>query len=150
MWLIIVLGFIFPWVFGIYLYKKAPKIFYTNAPITALIAVVCNQLGIHFGLWKVHHMPKVVLLDSIFLDLGIFTIVGAWFTYLLHYKQVKPFRLLSFFIIGMTSLEYIMLVTEQLSYHSSWNIFYTFLMYIGGFTTLYFITEKLVKLKVYP
>ncbi|MFC7322569.1 hypothetical protein [Halobacillus campisalis] len=150
MWFNIIAGFIIPWIFGIYMYRKAPEIFFTTAPITALIAVTCNQAGIHLGLWEVHHMPKVTLADSIFLDLGIFTIAGSSFTYFLAYKKKNRYLLLTLFTLGMTSLEYLSIVMEIVSYSDKWNIFYTFLMYAAGFLTLYFISKKLVKLGVYP
>ncbi|ARI78625.1 hypothetical protein [Halobacillus mangrovi] len=150
MLLIIVLGFIIPWLTAPYVYKLAPKIFYTVAPVGALIAVTLNQLGIHLGLWKVHHMPTVVLLDSIFLDFGIFTVVSVWFIFILYYKQKNPLWVYPAFIFGMTGIESIALAIETVSYDEEWNLFYTLLMYIGGFTTLHILTRKLVTLKIYP
>ncbi|MGP4070137.1 hypothetical protein [Halobacillus sp. B29] len=147
---IILTGFVLPWLTGTYLYRKAPKIFYTTAPMTALIAVVFNQAGIHLGLWKVHPMPGVMLLDSIFLDLGIFTIAGAWFTYYYVYKNIKPILVYSLFIGGMAGLEGFALLTETLSYDEEWNFFYTFLMYVGGFLVIGRISKVLKKLHVFP
>ncbi|WP_173918975.1 hypothetical protein [Halobacillus sp. Marseille-Q1614] len=147
---IIIVGFIFPWITGIYLYKKAPKIFYTTVPITALIAVVLNQAGIHMGLWKVNHMPTIVLLDSLFLDLGIFTIAGAWFTYMLVYKSINPLWVYIIFIGGMAGLEGLALLVETIKYDQTWNFFYTFLMYVGGFLVIGWIINILKKLKVFP
>ncbi|MGI8314569.1 hypothetical protein [Halobacillus mangrovi] len=150
MLLIIVLGFIIPWLTAPYVYNHAPKLFYTVAPVGALIALTLNQLGIHLGLWKVHHMPMVVLLDSIFLDFGIFTVVSVWFIFLLYYKQKNPLWVYAAFILGMTGIEAIALAIETVSYDEEWNLFYTLLMYIGGFTTLHILTRKLVALKIYP
>ncbi|WP_079478962.1 hypothetical protein [Halobacillus salinus] len=147
---IIIVGFVIPWITGIYLYKLAPKIFYTTAPITALIAVVLNQAGIHMGLWEVHPMPAIVLLDSLFLDLGIFTIAGAWFTYMLVYKSVNTLLVYILFIAGMTGLEGLALLVETLEYDDTWNFFYTFLMYVGGFLFIGWISHLLKKLKVFP
>ncbi|WP_281975084.1 hypothetical protein [Halobacillus litoralis] len=147
---IIIAGFVFPWITGIYLYKKAPKIFYTTAPITALIAVVLNQAGIHMELWKVNHMPTIVLLDSLFLDLGIFTIAGAWFTYMLVYKSINPLWVYVIFIGGMAGLEGLALLVETIKYDQTWNFFYTFLMYVGGFIVIGWIINILKKLKVFP
>ncbi|MFG6149369.1 hypothetical protein [Halobacillus sp. B23F22_1] len=147
---IIIVGFVLPWITGIYLYRKAPKIFFTTAPITALIAVVLNQAGIHIGLWKVHPMPKAMLLDSIFLDLGIFTIAGAWFTYALVYKTIHPFLVYFLFIGGMTGLEGLALLKGTLTYNDDWSYFYTFLMYVGGFLVIGGISKLLIKLNVFP
>ncbi|UOQ46419.1 hypothetical protein MUN89_08625 [Halobacillus salinarum] len=147
---IIIIGFIIPWIPGIYLYKKAPKIFFTTAPITALIAVTINQLGIHMGLWKVHPMPRVVLLDSIFLDLGIFPVVGALFTYFVYYKAYNRYLIHFLFIGGMTAIEYVALLTGTVSYDDEWNILLTLLIYLGGFITIDLVSRKLVKLNVYP
>ncbi|GGC77350.1 hypothetical protein GCM10007216_04840 [Thalassobacillus devorans] len=147
---IIIAGFILPWVTGVYLYKKAPKIFYTTAPITALIAVVLNQAGIHLGLWEVNHMPNIMLLDSLFLDLGIFTIAGAWFTYILVYKRKHPILVYSLFIGGMVTLEGLALLQGTLSYAQEWSFIYTILMYIGGFLAIGAISRLLIKLNVYP
>ncbi|GGF14770.1 hypothetical protein GCM10010954_11680 [Halobacillus andaensis] len=146
---IIIVGFVLPWITGIYLYRKAPKIFFTTAPITALIAVISNQSGIHIGFWKVNHMPSVMLLDSLFLDLGIFTLAGAWFTYALVYKNINPFWVYSLFIGGMTCLEGLALLKGTLSY-DEWSLFYTFLMYVGGFLVIGRISKLLIKLNVFP
>mgnify|MGYP005853844677 CR=1 FL=1 len=147
---IIIVGFVLPWITGIFLYKKSPKIFYTTAPITALIAVVLNQAGIHVGLWKVNPMPSVMLLDSLFLDLGIFTLSGAWFTYMLVYKTIKPIWVYSLFIGGMTILEGMALLKGTLTYDDEWSFFYTFFMYVGGFLVIGVISKVLIKLKVFP
>ncbi|WP_431802748.1 hypothetical protein [Halobacillus andaensis] len=147
---IIIAGFILPWVLGIYLYKQAPKLFFTIAPITALTAVTCNQAGSHMGLWKVHHMPTVVLFDSILLDFGIFTIAGVWFSYLLCYKKKNPVLLLVLFISGMAAIEYISLLLNIVDYNESWSFFYTALMYVAGFIILHMTTNKLEKLGVFP
>ncbi|MCA1011477.1 hypothetical protein [Halobacillus halophilus] len=147
---IIMAGFVLPWITGIFLYRKAPKIFYTTAPITALIAVVFNQAGIHMGLWKVHPMPKVILLDSIFLDLGIFTIAGAWFTYYYVYRNIKPIWVYSLSIGGMAGLEGLALLNGILSYDDHWNFFYTILMYVGGFLVIGGISNVLRRLHVFP
>ncbi|SDI81259.1 hypothetical protein [Alteribacillus bidgolensis] len=147
---IILIFFIVPWITGFYLYKKAPKIFFTTAPITALIAITCNQLGIHLGIWEVNHMPTVMLLDSIFLDFGIFTLAGAWFTYFLYYKKLTRVWSYIWFVLGMTLLESITLLVEMVSYDESWNMFYTFLMYLGGFIIIDVVTQKLDKLRIFP
>lgn len=120
------------------------------APVGALIAVTLNQLGIHLGLWKVHPMPKVVLLDSIFLDFGIFTIASVWFSYILYYKHQNPLWIYITFVLGMTGIEFIALQIGTLTYDDEWNKFYTFLMYLGGFITIHLLTLKLAKLKIYP
>ncbi|WP_158737943.1 hypothetical protein [Alteribacillus sp. YIM 98480] len=147
---IILIFFIVPWITGIYLYKKAPKIFFTTAPITTLIAITFNQLGIHLGMWEVNHMPTVTLLDSIFLDFGIFTLAGAWFTYFLYYKQLTRVWSYIWFVLGMTALESITLLVDMVSYNESWNMFYTFLMYLGGFMVIDIVIQKLVKLNIFP
>ncbi len=95
-------------------------------------------------------MPEVVLLDSIFLDLGIFTIAGAWFTYYYVYKNIKPILVYSLSIGGMAGLEGIALLTETLSYDKDWNFFYTFFMYVGGFLVIGRISKVLKKLHVFP
>lgn len=148
MLVIILTFFVLPWITGIYLYQRTPKIFFTIAPITALIAITCNQLGIHLGLWEVNHMPSVMLLDSIFIDFGLFAIVGTWFTYLLHYKEFNRVWLHIWFVLGFTALEGLTLLVEMLSYDKGWNLFYTILMYVGGFIAIDFVTKKLAKLEM--
>ncbi|TGB03616.1 hypothetical protein [Halobacillus salinus] len=147
---IIIVGFVIPWITGIYLYKQAPKIFYTTAPITALIAVVLNQAGIHMGLWEVNPMPRIILLDSLFLDLGVFTLAGAWFTYMLVYKSVNTLLVYILFIGGMSSLEGLAVLVGTVDYDDTWSFFYTILMYVGGFLFIGWISHLLKKLKVFP
>ncbi len=147
---IFLLGFALPWILGVYLYKKAPAILLTAAPATALIAVTINQLGIHLGLWKVNPMPRVILMDSIFLDLGIFPVIGVWFSYLIHAKKYKRIWVYLGFILGMTGLEYGALLKGTVSYNEDWNIFFTLLVYVGGFVIIDVLLSKLEKLKALP
>ncbi|KHE72465.1 hypothetical protein [Halobacillus sp. BBL2006] len=150
MLLMLVLGFIIPWLTAGYVYKKTPKLFFTVAPFAALIALILNQFGIQLGLWTIHPPSKVVMMDSIFLDLGIFTVSAIWFTYFLYYKQKNPLWVYPLFVLGMTGVEGIAILIHTLTYDEKWNIFYTFLMYLGGFMTIHLITRKLDKLEVYP
>jgi hypothetical protein len=89
-------------------------------------------------------------MDSIFLDFGIFTVVSVWFTYILYYKQKNLKWVYIVFVLGMTGVEFIALQIGTLSYDDEWNIFYTFLMYLGGFITIHLLTLKLSKLKIFP
>ncbi|MGI8315897.1 hypothetical protein [Halobacillus mangrovi] len=150
MLLIIVLGFVIPWLTAGYVYKRTPKLFFTVAPFAALIALILNQLGIQIGLWTISPSSNVVLIDTIFLDLGIFTISAVWFTYFLYYKKKSPIWVYPLFVLGMTGVEFIATLLHTLSYHEKWNFFYTSLMYLGGFATIHLIIRKLDKLEVYP
>ena len=150
MLLMIVLGFIIPWLTAGYVYKRAPKIFFTIAPFAALIALILNQLGIQTDLWTIRTSSNVGLLNTIFLDLGIFTISAVWFTYFIYYKKKQPAWIYLIFVLGMTGVEFTALFIHLLTYHENWNIFYTFLMYSGGFITIHLIIRKLDKLQVYP
>ncbi|MCA1012014.1 hypothetical protein [Halobacillus halophilus] len=150
MLLMIVLGFIIPWLTTGYVYKRAPKIIFTVAPFAALIALILNQLGIQIGLWTIHTSSNVVLLNTLFLDLGIFTVSAIWFTYFLYYKEKQPVWVYLMFILGMTGVETIALSIHLLTYHEKWSVFYTFLMYLGGFIMIHLIIRKLDKINVYP
>ncbi len=146
----IVLGFLIPWITAIYIYRCAPKIFFTIAPIAALIALTINQLGIHAGVWIIHTKTEVYLLHSLFVDLGIITVAAVWFSYLMIYQKRNAALLYLCFPAGMTGVEYVTTLMKLLEYGDQWNFFYTLLLYLWGFITIDWISRKLVKLGIFP
>lgn len=44
----IIIGFIIPWIFGIWLYKRNPKVVLLIAPIGIAIAFLINEWGIDY------------------------------------------------------------------------------------------------------
>lgn len=68
----------------------------------------------------------------------------------MYYKEKQPAWIYPIFVLGMTGVEFTALSIHLLTYHEKWSIFYTFLMYLGGFITIHLIIHKLDKLEVYP
>ncbi|UOQ44470.1 hypothetical protein MUN89_00280 [Halobacillus salinarum] len=149
MYFIIIAGFIIPWCFGIFLYRKAPILFLTSSLFIALLSLILNQLGIQLGYWAVRPKTEIDLLDSLFLDLGYFAIAGAYFTYFIQYKNYKRIWVYLGTIFILNGLEFLALSTNRVQYCKGWNIGLTFLLYLGGIILLDLYSLKMKKFGIF-
>gem|GEM_PF-1125745 len=121
----IILGFILPWISGVYLYKRARVLFYTVVPITALFSVTGNQLGVQLGFWLLIPEEKITLINTIFIDFGYNPIIAAWFIYFLYMRQISRWIMYSLFMVILNGLEIYALSIDKIIYDHGWNILYS-------------------------
>ncbi|TDL31743.1 hypothetical protein E2R51_10970 [Jeotgalibacillus sp. S-D1] len=141
----ITLGFILPWITGIFLYRRVPLLFYTIVPFTALIAVACNQLGVQHGLWHLHPHTTVPIYNSLLIDLGYYPITAAWFTYLLYFTTFKRWQAYSLFFLLLNGFELLAILANKVSYHDKWSIIYSLVIYGIGLFAIDFYYFKVKK-----
>ncbi|ARI77900.1 hypothetical protein [Halobacillus mangrovi] len=130
-------GFILPWITAIILFRRARILIYSVVPFTALLSLISNQVGMQSNLWALNPEPTIVLLESLFIDIGYNPIICAWFAYCIYFKKIRRLWVYGLFILLINGLELLALFTDKVEYSDDWNIYYSFIVYVLGL----FITD---------
>lgn len=142
-----VAGFIIPWLFGLYLFKKSPIIILITMPIASLVALIINELGFYFKFWSfspVHPTDESV--SALPLDLGIYPVLACFMVF--WFRKTRISHMISVLVttIVTTLLEYIGFISGKVHYGNGWNIFYTFLSYLIAYVIVYIYYRMIVKM----
>jgi len=138
------MGFIVPWIFGIWLYKKKPLIVILIAPIGATVAFVINEWGFNY-FWQFKPVYRNVSFSSLPLDIGLYPVLACFFIYFKLNKRFNMLWLFLLFTLLVTSLEGIGLILGKVEYFNGWNIFLTFIIYLVAYLIIYSYFRILVK-----
>lgn len=141
----IFVGFVIPWIFGIFLYLRVPSIFLVIYPFGCVVSYLINTIGITFGFWSIipHSLNCFAFIP---INLGIFPITGTYFTFFIHKKTYNHIFLITSFSMFSTALECVVIVLKRVVYGSGWNLFYTFISYLFAYI-LGYLFYNLVKRK---
>src|SRR5476649_1604095 len=119
----IVIGFLIPWILGIYIYMKEKRIFLTIYPFGCAISYTINMIGFYFKFWGIAPY-RYGMFASLPLNLGLYPIVGTYFVFLLYKRVSKSCYLLFMFSLLTTGFEYLMLILKKGIYGHGWNLFW--------------------------
>jgi hypothetical protein len=142
-------GFIIPWMFGIWLYKKDKKTVLLVSPLGAVLAYTFNLFGNHFELWSYKPALKTQQLSEFPLDIGLYPVISSYLVHSIQKSIAKPYSLILIFSLATTILEYGTLVFGRISYNHGWNIFWTFWSYVLPYFIIYRYYIALKKLNVF-
>ncbi|MMZ56955.1 hypothetical protein D1872_188670 [compost metagenome] len=145
----ILFGFIIPWIFGMWLYKKDKKIVLIIAPLGSVLSYTFNLLGHHLELWSFKPILKTKQLSAFPLDIGLYPVISSYLIYLVQKRVANPYLILLIFSLVTTFLEYSALVFGGVSYNHDWNIFWTFWSYALPYFIIYRFYIELKKIKVF-
>ncbi|ULL16232.1 hypothetical protein DVH26_18340 [Paenibacillus sp. H1-7] len=142
----ITLGFIIPWLFGIYLYKKDRKILLLIYPISVVISMFINDVGFHLKFWDfTPHIPDDETISALPLDLGLYPILGSYMIYWIRNSSLH-WLLISLITMAFTTcLEYFGVVIGKVTYGNGWNILFTSGSYLLAYLLVYFYYTRLLK-----
>lgn len=144
-----ILGFIFPWILSVYLFKKNKATILTIAPFTAVVALVLNEIGLYFELWDI--LPQnTEPINCLPLDLGLYPVLASYYIHCVQRKYLRPWLLLFLNCIVTTALESIYVLIGKIVYHNGWNIFFTFGSYLVGYLFVYLYYLLLRRNKILP
>ncbi|MFC7393515.1 CBO0543 family protein [Scopulibacillus cellulosilyticus] len=138
------IGFVLPWIFGIWLYLKNPKVILTIAPFMSVVAFTVNQWGYYFEFWDLVPILKDETASAIPLNLGIYPVLSSLMIHLIQTKKSNPYLWIFILTIFTTFLELICLILGKVVYHNGWNIFWTFVSYLIPYWLTY-LYYKLLK-----
>ncbi|WP_134703136.1 CBO0543 family protein [Ammoniphilus sp. YIM 78166] len=131
-----VIGFIIPWILGVWIYKRNSIIVILIAPIGVVAATVINEWGFNY-LWKFKPFLNNQSLSALPLDLGIYPVLACYFIYLVNRGIGNKYTLLLLFAIFITLLEWIAVKSDRVIYLNGWNIGWTFCVYLLTFMVIY-------------
>lgn len=138
----IIVGFIIPWVFGIYLYFKDRKTLLTIVPLGAAIALFYNAIGFYVPFWKINDL-SLGRISALPFDLGAYPILLSYLIYFIKSNKTKDYKLILLFSILTTVGEFIGVLMGRVIYLNSWNLGWTFVSYLIPYITGYVYYRQL-------
>lgn len=140
-----IIGFVIPWILGLYLLKKDAKLFITIFPFESMLAFSINVIGFNLDLWNLYPF-KLQHLSGLPFDLGLYPIMAVFMIYLI--KKGNHLLITILAITFFTTIEeYCGILIDRITYEHGWNIFYTFLSYLLPYvlTYVYYLIQKQYK-----
>ncbi|RAV10141.1 CBO0543 family protein [Paenibacillus contaminans] len=142
----IIIGFLIPWSFGIYLFRKSPKVVILIVPIASMISGTINAFGFQLKYWDFTPIiPDDESISATPLDLGLYPVLASFMVYWMKKFPNKWLIILCTFILITTLLEWVALLFGKVSYGNGWNIFFTGISYtfaFGGVYLYYLLLRK--------
>jgi hypothetical protein len=144
----IVIGFIIPWIVGIYLYKKNRRMVLIIFPFASVLAFLANLFGFYFEFWKMTPVLKEATLTVLPLCVGIYPVLGGYLIHMIQQKKASPIFLILIFSLFTTFLELLFVIQGRVIYDNGWNIYWTFISYLIPYGIGYGYYIALKKLKI--
>lgn len=142
----IIVGFLIPWVFGIYLYRKSRIIVFLIFPITVTISGLINDTGYHLEFWDFTPLiENDETLSALPLDLGLYPVMAGYMIYWIRKSNRHTFLKIGCFCLATTALEYLALILGKVEYGNHWNIGWTFVSYMLAYSLVYLYYRLLVR-----
>jgi len=135
----ILLGFLIPWIFGIWLYSVMPRLVLTIAPFASVISFLVNNWGIYNQLWVLRPVLKIQTTSTIPVNIGLYPIISCFTCYFILRSRFHPFFWILLSSTGQTVLEMTAYYYGRVLYDNGWNFAGTFVSYlIPGLITYYY------------
>lgn len=99
----IALGFVLPWIFGVYLYRKNPLIVLAIAPFSAVVSFLINAVGFALEWWNLTPYMRIETLAALPLNIGLYPVLGSWCIILIQ-RLGHSLSLMLIFALGTTLL----------------------------------------------
>jgi hypothetical protein len=132
----IIVGFILPWVLGVYLFRNQTRLFITFFPIGVAVATLINDIGFNY-FWEMDKNFKDLSLPSIPYNLGLYPILCCLFICSIHYKKMSTLITFLVFTLGTSFLESLIVLLGKLEYRNEWNIYWSSVSYLMAYLILY-------------
>lgn len=142
----IIFGFVIPWIYGIYLYKKSPIIVWLFCPISAAISALINDIGYHLEFWDFTPLiQNDETLSALPLDLGLYPVLASSLIYWITKNKRHPLLKIAVICFLTSVLEYVGHVFGKVKYGNNWNIGWTFCSYLLAFGLVYLYYKLLLR-----
>ncbi|OAB29597.1 hypothetical protein [Paenibacillus macquariensis] len=133
----IIFGFILPWIFGCYLFKRNLSFVLHVSTIAALIAFLFNDIGHFMDWWYV--LPKNYgTLSFIPYNLGVFAVIPVFALYQIN-NGGRTWLIIPLASFLLTIFEGLLVITGKVVYSSGWNLGWTYISYLIALIALYVI-----------
>lgn len=142
----IIVGFLIPWVFGIYLYRKSRIIVFLISPITVTIAGLINDIGYHLDFWDFTPLiENDETLSALPLDLGLYPVMAGYMIYWIRANNRHALLKIGCFCLATTALEYLAFIFGKVEYSNHWTIGWTFVSYMLAYGLVYLYYRLLIR-----
>ncbi|MBP1965426.1 CBO0543 family protein [Paenibacillus aceris] len=146
----IIAGFLIPWIFGIYLYRKSRVLIVIIFPITVTISSLINDTGYHLNFWDFTPLiENDETLSALPLDIGLYPVMACYMIYWIRTNHRHIFLKIACFCLITTALEYLAFIFGKVEYSNHWNIGWTFLSYSLAYSLVYLYYKLLIKYGIY-
>ncbi|PRS26210.1 hypothetical protein C6W19_25695 [Bacillus sp. RJGP41] len=132
----IIIGFIFPWIVGVYLFRKQKRLFIIFYPIATATSFFINEIGFNY-FWEMDINYKQESLTALPYDLGLYPILGILFICAIHFKKISILITFIVFTLGTTFGELIAVLLGKLVYRHEWNVIWSGVSYIMSYSIVY-------------
>ncbi len=132
-----IIGFFIPWLYGIYLYIKSPKIIVLIAPFASVVAFTINDWGFNYDFWEFTPIQNEQSYSALSYNLGVFPLLFCAFVYFIHFKKKNILISLIGFVLLTTLIELGFVMVGKVIYGNSWTIWWTFLSYLIAYVIAY-------------
>ncbi|WP_396020855.1 CBO0543 family protein [Bacillus sp. SD075] len=135
----IIIGFILPWILGIYLFNNHRRLFIIFYPFGSTISFLINKIGFSY-FWKMDNH-----LNSISYDMGLYPIACCLFIYIIHFKKMSTLITFLIFTLGTNFLEHLIVLLGKLDYRNGWNIYWSAASYLLAYLIVYVYYKLVIK-----
>ncbi len=147
LFLSIILGFIAPWILGVYLYRRARLIIAIIVPFASALGFSLNTIGMDLG----YFYPTVTTHTfmhsiTILANLGLLAIESCLFIFLIERIRISTFLLNILVSLVSSLIDVLFIVLKLLAYNPPWNIYWTFIFYFICFYIINFYYLWVMKL----
>ncbi|MDQ0883684.1 CBO0543 family protein [Peribacillus sp. V2I11] len=132
----IIVGFILPWILGIYLFRNQTRLFITFFPIGVAVATLINDIGFNY-FWEMDKNFKDLSLPSIPYNLGLYPILCCLFICSIHYKKMSTLITFLVFSLVTSFFESLIVLLGKLEYRNEWNIYWSAVSYLMVYLIIY-------------
>ncbi|KAJ49825.1 hypothetical protein BD780_001959 [Clostridium tetanomorphum] len=142
-----IIGFIIPWILGIFIYFKEKILLFVIAPFFSTVAYTVNTWGFYKDYWSLYpfNLGKV---SSVPFDLGLYPVLSVYLVYLIKKSNINAYIVVILFSIFTTFLEALGIIIGKVAYHNGWNIFYTFFSYLFPYILVYYYYLNLKRINI--
>ncbi|MZQ82230.1 hypothetical protein GQF01_08755 [Paenibacillus sp. 5J-6] len=142
----IIVGFVIPWVFGIYLYRKSRIIVFLISPITVTIAGLINDTGYHLNFWDfTPFIENDETLSALPLDLGLYPVMAGYMIYWIRKNNRHVLLKIGCLCLATTALEFLAFIFGKVEYSNHWTIGWTFVSYMLAYSLVYLYYRLLIR-----
>ncbi|MCM3673262.1 hypothetical protein M3699_05055 [Peribacillus simplex] len=132
----IIVGFILPWILGIYLFRNQTRLFITFFPIGVAVATLINDIGFNY-FWEMDKNFKDLSLPSIPYNLGLYPTLCCLFICSIHYKKMSTLITFLVFSLVTSFFESLIVLLGKLEYRNEWNIYWSAVSYLMAYLIIY-------------
>ncbi|SDH03445.1 hypothetical protein SAMN05192534_101394 [Alteribacillus persepolensis] len=125
----IIFGFLFPWLFGMFFWKKDKRMVRKVVPFVSILSLIINTTGNKY--WLVTpKLKKQQYLTTFPQNFGYFPMIGCLFIYTLYKKQTHTLFWTIVFAVVSSAVEFSAILFGKVKYRNGWTIIRTFFVYM--------------------